>query len=303
MATGTAQKSKQLISAPFAWGAGYIGTDTGAQIITNGLCQRFDDQLHKTEILTYDIPRGTHDPKLDEAWPHIQAYMPKLCQTITNSVTQDHTLIVIGGDHSVALGTWSGVSTAIGGKPIGMIWIDAHLDAHTPITSVQGKWGGHFHGMPVAHMLGHGDRFLCELGHPQTKFDPAHLVMFGIRSVEPAETELMQKLGVTVITAEDIKSKGIEACWQQALEIANAAPHGWGLSFDYDALDPSDMPHVGTPEDNGILWDDLGQVLMRSAPQKKLLALEMVEFNTLQEPSVADQTKAIEIAETFLSLI
>src|SRR5690606_9492874 len=118
-----------------------------------------------------------------------KAYAPIL--DISNSVAREiaelmhaqplTTPVVIGGDHSVAIGTWSGVIAHLEAHgEFGLLWIDAHMDAHTPITSVQGAWGGHFHGVPLAHLLGSGDKDLCEIGSKDAKLKGKHLVLVGV---------------------------------------------------------------------------------------------------------------------------
>lgn len=208
--------------------------------------------------------------------------------------------IVLGGDHSVAFGTWSGVITSLEAQgQFGLLWIDAHMDAHTPITSGQGKWGGHFHGMPLAHLLGHGDKALCEIGSKKTKLKPKHVAMVGLRSYEPAEEALLRELGVTIFTMDDIAREGLPAVMKQALDIVSAAPKGWGISLDVDVFDPEDMPGVGTPEQNGIRTEEFLQCWSSLSLPSRPKALEIVEYIPAKDPD----GKGIALIEKFLWLL
>jgi hypothetical protein len=121
---------------------------------------------------------------------------------------------VIGGDHSVAVGTWSGVARQAG-APIGLLWIDAHLDSHTLETS----YSGAIHGMPLTFLLGRGDRRLLELGLPGGQLVPAHTVVFGARSFEPEEAEFLASMQVRVIGQAEIEQRGFQAAFEAALAI------------------------------------------------------------------------------------
>ena len=181
---------------------------------------------------------------------------------------------VIGGDHSCAIGTWNGVARSIGG-PIGLIWVDAHMDAHTPETSPSGKW----HGMPVATLLGHGVPALVNLAPRGYVVQPQHLVLVGVRSYEPPEQELLQRLGVKVFTDDDVDRIGFENVMRQAQQIVTDGTLAYGISIDLDGLDLRDAPGVGSPVVGGIAAKQLLAVLAKLASDPRLAAMEIVEFN------------------------
>ena len=147
--------------------------------------------------------------------------------------------VVVGGDHSVAIGTWSGVARVLG-EPPGLLWIDAHLDSHTPETS----YSGAIHGMPLACLLGRGDKRLLNLGLSGPQVSAAHTVVLGARSYEPEEFELLQRLGVRIIGDEEIQQRGFKACLDEALAIVAGAPAGFGVTLDLDAIDPHNRKSV-----------------------------------------------------------
>ena len=136
---------------------------------------------------------------------------------ITFEFTQtQQPFVVVGGDHSCAIGTWSGVAMA-SKKPLGLIWIDAHLDSHTPTSSITKN----IHGMPAATLLGYGDKKLSTLLSDQPKIKPDNIVFIGIHSFQATEQELLEQLGVKIFYMKDIKQQGLQAVMQQALDYLN----------------------------------------------------------------------------------
>jgi len=161
------------------------------------------------------------------------------------------------------------------GEPPGLLWIDAHLDSHTPETS----YSGAIHGMPLACLLGRGDKRLLNLGLNGAQVSAAHTVVLGARSYEPEEFELLQRLGVRIIGEAEIEQRGFAACLDEALAIAAAAPAGFGVTLDLDAIDPHLAPGVGSPEPDGLVTYDVLTAMHWIAGQPGLKALEIVEYN------------------------
>lgn len=183
---------------------------------------------------------------------------------------------VIGGDHSSAIGTWSGVYAAIKNKgPLGLIWIDAHMDSHTPESSPSGN----IHGMPVACLLGYGDRSLTTILDKEPKLQPEHICIIGIRSFEAGEAELLEKLNVRIFFMEEVKQRGLDVVMQDALKIVTQGTAGFGISIDIDSIDPKDAPGTGTSVANGILADQLYKSFQNIANDPRLLGLEIAEFD------------------------
>ncbi|CAD5207432.1 unnamed protein product [Bursaphelenchus okinawaensis] len=211
------------------------------------------------------------------ALPHIRMYSYELAKCTKRAIMQNKDLCVVGGDHSVAIGTWSGVSAALstmGKGRLGLVWIDAHLDAHTPQTSESGN----VHGMPVAHLLGYGDLKLAALFDKIPKIHPQNLAMVGIRSYESAEQKLLEELNVRVFYMDEIKKRGIAAVLAEAVAVANDGTAGFGMSIDLDGFDPSCAPAVGTPEKDGLDPDEFLNAL-HDIDFSKLIATELAEFS------------------------
>ena len=201
-----------------------------------------------------------------------------LCRRLADSVGE--TLadgafpLVIGGDHSIAIGTWSGVAR-FAGAPVGLLWIDAHLDSHTPETTHSGA----IHGMPLACLLGRGDQRLLDMGLRGAQIDPRHTVVLGPRSWEAEEAELLARMGVRVICRNEIGARGLAACLAEVAAIMTAAPCGFGITIDLDAFDPAAAPGVGSPEPGGLRARELRGGLQRLAAIPGLRALELAEYN------------------------
>ena len=182
--------------------------------------------------------------------------------------------LVIGGDHSVAVGTWSGVAR-LAGAPVGLLWVDAHLDSHTPETS----YSGALHGMPLACLFGRGDRRLLGFGIAGAQLDPAHVAVVGPRSFEPEEAALLERLGVRVFGQAEIEARGTDDCFAEAAAIVSGAPAGFGVSLDLDVLDPGTAPGVGSPEPDGLSVGGVLRGLATVAARGGLRAFEIVEYN------------------------
>lgn len=201
-----------------------------------------------------------------------------LCRRLANEV--ELTLaasafpVVVGGDHSIAIGTWSGVARVLG-APLGLLWIDAHLDSHTPESS----YSGAIHGMPLACLLGRGDKRLLNIGLSGVQIDAAHTVVLGPRSCEPEEIEFLQQRGVRIIDCEEIARRGFANCLDEAQGIVASAPTGFGVTIDLDAVDPAAAPGVGSPEPDGLQVAEVLAALHGLAGLPGLRGLEIVEYN------------------------
>jgi arginase len=203
-------------------------------------------------------------------------FMPHLAHTLETVLARGSFPLVIGGDHSCAIGTWSAVAQAMRGRgEIGLIWIDAHLDSHTPDTSDSQAP----HGMPLAALLGYGAAGLTHVYGWGAKLQPANVVVIGARSYEPDENELLNRLGVRVMAIEEVMSRGMAQCMAEAIAIVSRNTVGYGVTFDVDGLDPLDAPGVGSPVDNGIRLIAAVEALAQLAHDPRLLAFELVEYN------------------------
>jgi arginase len=181
--------------------------------------------------------------------------------------------LVLGGDHSCAIGTWKGIAQAMSG-PLGLIWIDAHMDAHTPQTTESGR----LHGMPLAALLGHGDETLTGIARG-ARLDPRNVCLIGVRSFETGEAALLRRLGVRIFPMREVRQRGFDAALREARKIACAGTAGYGISVDLDAIDPVEAPGVGSPVRGGLGAKDVVSALANHAGDAGLRGLEIVEYN------------------------
>ncbi|WP_231408508.1 arginase [Ralstonia solanacearum] len=269
-----------LIGAAIGCGAQDDGCRDGPRaLLQAGALQRLQTSdthgglVHDIELAT---PAGHSRSARLAALPGVAGFSRALADATAHSVHEGHVPVVIGGDHSCAIGTWSGVASALRpAGPLGLIWIDAHLDSHTPQTSDSGA----IHGMPLAALLGHGPRELTQVREAGPKLLPQHVVVIGARSYEPAERALIDRLGVRVIDAGEVARGGLRAVMADAIRIVTADTAAFGVTLDLDAFDPAVAPGVGSPEPGGLTGQDMTQALAACARDARFAAFELVEYN------------------------
>ncbi len=203
----------------------------------------------------------------------------RLAAEVEKSVAAGRFPVVLGGDHSIAVGTVTGIASVHRRKnqKIGLIWFDAHGDMNTPDTSPSGN----VHGMPLAMLLGHGPREFAELGGFKPKVEPRNVALMGVRSLDPWEREIVKKSGIHVITMKEIDRLGMAEATERAIEFVSDGTAGFHLSFDLDGLDPNIAPGVGTPEPGGINFREAHLLMELVADSDRLLGLELVELNAV----------------------
>src|SRR3954471_16880997 len=221
-----------------------------------------------------------------------QLAVSKLCgllaSAVADSIHRGHLPCVLGGDHSCAGGTWSGVARSVRGE-LGLVWVDAHMDAHTPRTSHTGR----LHGMPLAWLLGEDDDPL--FGLTTGVIDPQHVALIGVRSFEREERDRLERLGVRVIYMSEIAERGIDAVLDEAFAIAKRGTAAFGVSVDLDVVSPEEAPGVGTPVPGGVAGAELSRSLARFGGRPDLVAVELVEYSPRLDPSGRTARVAVEI--------
>src|SRR5919204_641987 len=246
------QRQVELIGA--AWGLG--GPEPGCAEAPAALTPLLAAELARAGV----VVRGGPILRPSATERRKQLAVSKLCGLLASAVAESlrHGRLpcVLGGDHSCAGGTWTGVARATKGA-LGLVWVDAHMDAHTPRTSHTGR----LHGMPLAWLLGQDDDPLYGLA--TGVLEPQHVALIGVRSYEPEERERLERLGVRVVYMAEIKSRGIDAVLDEALDIATRGTAGFGISVDLDVVSPDEAPGVGTPVPDGVACAELARALER----------------------------------------
>jgi len=185
--------------------------------------------------------------------------------------------LILGGDHSIAIGTWSGIAKANScHEKLALIWIDAHMDAHTPKTSPSKA----VHGMPLALLMGYGSSKIQKvLFDNKIIINPEHLILIGVRSFEKEEQKLLKKLGVKVYYAEEVFNKGFEKVFNNALEYLAKLTSFVGLSIDIDAFDPKFAPGTSCKEPKGLLPSEFFMTINKIKFLDTFVGLEIAEYN------------------------
>ncbi|MDF1760939.1 MAG: arginase [Coxiellaceae bacterium] len=229
-----------------------------------------------------------------EAMESVIRYSTHIAKRTAKAVVREERFLTIGGDHSCAIGTWSGAAHQLRAKgDMGLLWIDAHIDAHTPCTSDTGN----IHGMPVAHLLGQGEERLRHLLDNQDKLKPENIALIGIRSFEPPEQELVERLGVRVYYIEEVLERGIDVVLNEAYQRVNQNTAAYGISIDIDGFDPEFAPAVHTTVPGGINPQEFIKALAKM-PKDKLIGAEIAEFNPALDKDQITEKLIAELIDT-----
>ena len=207
----------------------------------------------------------------------IEAVCRSLYDTCLESLRAGALPLVLGGDHSLAAGSIAASATWIQqttGKPLGVVWVDAHGDMNTPQTTTSGN----VHGMPLAALLGQEPEELAAIGSKPSVL-PAHTVLVGIRNLDEEEKDQIRASGVHVFTMKDIDREGIATVAERAIALASAGTGGIHVSFDLDVCDPTFAPGVGTPVKGGFNYRESHMIMELVADSQRLVALDLVEVN------------------------
>jgi len=287
-----------IIGVPLDLGASRRGTDAGPSALRVAGLRRAIAKLGYEVTVESDIQVPTMETRESSRLAarfkdEILEVCTSVAETSLKTMQAGQIPLVIGGDHSIAMGTVSGVSAYFAEKnaDIGLIWFDAHADMNLPGTSPSGN----IHGMPLAHLLGYGDKDLNNiLGRcPAVKVE--NVVLVGIRDIDDHERELIRTTGVTAFTMRDIDELGMTHVCRETLRIVNEGTAGFHVSFDVDGCDPSVIPGSGTLVPGGVSFREAHQLLENCADTGRMTSMEVVELNPfLDQANVsAERTVAL----------
>lgn len=271
-----------LLGVPIGFGCSMPGVDMGpAAIRVARLAQRIAGLGYEVRDLgDMRITRPRFVAKPDEPVKYLKE-MAEACESLATEVGDilraDEMPIIIGGDHSIAIGSISGVASYCRerNETLGLLWFDAHADMNTPQTSPSGN----IHGMPLSTLLGYGQTELTHVAGFSPKLDPRFCAHIGARDVDQGERELIRKLGMRFITMREIDERGMSACMDEAIAIASKAS-GYCVTFDVDVMDPGDAPGSGTLVRGGLTYRESHLAMEVIAETGGMLSLEVVEINT-----------------------
>ena len=271
-----------LIGVPIDLGAGRRGTDMGPSALRlTTLRSRLTALGHEVSDLgnvDVAIPESCDpgDPHQRYAEPIARA-CERLAERTRSSAAAGALPLVLGGDHSIAMGSISGVAShyATEGRSAGLIWVDAHGDMNTPESTLSGN----VHGMPLAALLGHGPALLTEIGGLTPAVQPEHTVLIGIRELDAREKAIVRDSRVHAITMADIDRQGIGETAAEAVAVAGRGTAGIYLSLDMDALDPEIAPGVGTPVRGGLTYREAHLLMELAAESGRVIGMDIAEIN------------------------
>lgn len=285
-----------FIGFPYNYGGNLYGSCLGARLIFD-LYKKYVEFSNKNSWRNIsDFTNGSLYNQIDDI---ISVQCNKLAQATYRSVRNKDTFVVLGGDHSCAIGTWSGASAAMGKNAMGLIWIDAHMDAHTPETSPSNN----IHGMPLASLLGYGPNKFTQIISKDAKFNPHNICLIGVRSYEAEEKKLLQSLGVKIFYMHEFKSRSAESIFNEALKIVTKKTKKFGISLDIDVISRREAPGVSLPVNCGMHMAELMSFIKILKNDTRLLGVELVEFNPLFDKKNKTQNIMCKILEEFTYIL
>ena len=272
-----------IIGVPLGFGSSLAGVDLGpAAMRIARLNQRIAQLGYEVRDLgdmRIERPQTVAPPQEKAKYlPEISAACEALAGEVQSIMRAGELPIILGGDHSIAIGSVAGVASMFREQQqsIGLIWFDAHADMNTPETTVSGN----IHGMPLAALLGYGPKELTDIAGFAPKLEPRFCAHVGARDIDPPERDLIKRMGLRFFTMREIDERGLSACMDEAIAIAKRAPAGFHVTLDVDALDPGDAPGSGTVVRGGLTYREAHLGMEKIAEAGGMLALEVVEINT-----------------------
>jgi arginase len=285
-----------IIGVPVDLGAGRRGVDMGPGAIRYaGIKERLAALGHGVRDLgNIDVPLAEEFDPPAQGEP--MRYLDPLAQVnldlarrVADVVAEGSFPLILGGDHSLAIGSISGVAR---GRKIGLLWVDAHGDFNTPDTTPSGN----IHGMSVAALTGRGHPRLTSLLEPGPVLREGNIAMIGIRDLDGAERAVLRASGIHVFTMHDIDRRGLAAVMEEALMHVTMGTAGFQVSLDMDALDPSEAPGVGTPVLGGISYREAHLAMEMVAQSGHIVGLDLVEVNPILDSHNITAELAVEFA-------
>jgi arginase len=290
-----------LLGVPMDLGSGRRGVDMGPSAIRiAGLADRLAELGHKV-VDEGDVGiRNMEALKVGDVRARYLAEIARasrlVCAKVDRIVSKGRFPLVLGGDHSISVGTVSAIAMAARreGKKVGLLWVDAHGDINTPETSPSGN----IHGMPVAALLGEGPVELTSIGGEGPKVDPRNVAMVAIRSLDEGEKIRLKRYGVEVHTMSEVDRAGIDTVMKEALARVTDGADRVHVSFDLDAVDPTVAPGVGTPVKGGLDYREAHLLMEMLSDSGVMTSLEVVEANPILDDRNSSAAFAVELVQS-----
>jgi arginase len=290
-----------LLGVPMDLGSGRRGVDMGPSAIRiAGVARKLTELGHRViddgDVVIKNMEELKVGSERARYLPEIARASGIIARKAERIAGLGHFPLVLGGDHSIAIGTVSGLAAYARsqGKKLGLLWIDAHGDINTPETSPSGN----IHGMPLATLLGFGAGELTSIAGPDSKISPGNVALVGIRSLDSGEKKRLKETGVQVHTMSDIDRHGVHRVMKKALARVTDGTDFVHVSLDLDAVDPAVAPGVGTPVKGGLDYREAHLVMEILADAGVMTSLEVVEVNPILDAGNASAEFAVELVQS-----
>jgi arginase len=294
----TSQRTVRIIGVPLDLGASRRGTDVGPSALRIAGLGNALRRIGHDVALEEDIPAPAMETRRSEDKkarykPQILDVCTRLAKRVKEVMDAGEFPLVLGGDHSIAMGTVAGTAAHFRehGQSIGLIWFDAHGDMNIPGVSPSGN----IHGMPLAHLLGKGDEDLKRILGFSPKVKPENVALIGVRDIDAHERQIIRDSGIHAFTMREIDEHGMAAVSRRALEIVNEGTTGFHVSFDVDGCDPTVIPGSGTLVPGGVSFREAHLLMEYVADDGRLLSLEIVELNPFLDERNISAKRALEL--------
>ena len=295
------EKPVHIVNVPLDLGASRRGTDAGPSAFRIAGLRKAISGLGYTISEETDIPVPIMETRqLEDSNARFKDEILSVCVQLAEQtkdiLNSGETPLVIGGDHSIAMGTVSGASAHFRqeGKKVGLIWFDAHGDMNLPETTPSGN----IHGMPLAHLLGYGDPQLSSILAADPAVAPENVALIGIRDIDRVEREFINRSGINAFTMRDIDQLGMSEVSRRALEIVNADTAGFHVSFDLDGCDPEVIPGSGTLVPGGVSFREAHLLLEECASNGRMTSMEVVELNPFLDQANISAERAVTLIQS-----
>jgi arginase len=292
------EKPVRIMGVPMDLGASRRGTDMGPSALRiAGLAPGLDslgyDVLDQVQIPVPDRETSSQQDSTARFKQEILTVCTELAQEVEQAMQRGEQPLVLGGDHSIAMGSVAGVAAAVAQRKqrIGLIWFDAHGDMNVPGRSPSGN----VHGMPLAHLLGEGDSDLCGIRGFGPKVRPENVALVGIRDIDDAERFAIRESGIHTFTMRDVDERGMREVAEEILEVVTRDTEGFHLSFDVDGCDPALIPGSGTLVPGGVNFREAHLLLEMCADSQKMLSMDVVELNPVIDEGNVSAERTVEL--------
>ncbi len=292
-------KRAAVIGVPSDLGVGIRGADMGPAAL------RASEIKRKIECLGYDVSDyGNVDVPIREGLPITSTHaryveeIAGICQQVAVQVGQalraEHVPLVLGGDHSLAIGSVRGVGEFFHPRKIGLVWIDAHADLNTPATTETAN----VHGMPLSVLMGEGDPRLVAGG--EFCLDPSNIALIAVRTLDPEEARICLNCGIRYFTMREIDERGLAKIMREAIGVATKGTEAIHVSFDLDAIDPLHAPGVSTAVMGGLTYREAHLALEMLYESDKVCGFDLVELNPMRDVANRTAQLGVELVQSML---